>query len=644
MLRPSSVILLSCLLLASCQKETDVDRANRDKILLLGNGGDPKALDPHLVSSVPDSKILSALFEGLVGNDPESDTACPPGAATSWSHNENYTDWTFHLRPGARWSDNLAPIVAQDFVFAYHRLLHPELAAPYGEMLYFLKNAEDYNKNHRSVILARAGVLPGITEEQVKSYNTDGNSKIDVADIKKGTSWSDLSDDQRRRTVMSKGLDALERPTLRWILGAPETRFEWPADSSPEQRITLLSALESKAADPTATPKIEAEDLFELAKVGATSTDDFTLHLELREPVPYLPGITRHFTWYPVPRHVVLQWGKISDRFTPWSDPEHLVNNGPFVITSWKFNDHIQMMKNPLYWGAANVKINGIKFFPIENYYSETRAFLAGQLHSTAQVPSDLIDEVKRNYPQYFRQEPYVSTNFVRFNTTRPAMSNPKFRQALSLAINRKDICETILQGYLPAGTITPAMGNYKPAQIAVYNLAKAKEMLAEAGYPDGKDLPKLSLLIRSGGGQPLSEAIQSMWKQIGVTVDIRKMDFNSYISTQQALDFDISIAGWTGDYLDPTTFLLMWTEGNGNNNTGWHSEKFEDLLHQAALQTDPAQRLARFAEAEKLLMEEAPIAPFAFQARNYLHRPEVKGWHPLLLDNHPFSALRIEP
>lgn len=644
MLRSSAFSLLCCLLLASCQKETEVERANRDKILLVGNGNDPKALDPHLVTGVPESKIIGALFEGLVGDDPQSDTAYPPGAATSWSHNPDFTSWTFHLRPDARWSDNLAPVVAQDFVFSYHRLLHPELAGPYAEMLYFLKNAEDYNKNHRAVILARAGLLPGLSAEQVKTFNLQGQpDKTLKDDLGKTPKWADLNEANRRRYVLNKGLDALDQPALKWILDAPNSRYDWPAATSDELKHSLLSTLAAKAADPTATPAIAATDLFDLAQVGATSPDDYTLQIELREPVPYLPAITRHYTWFPVPRHVVLQWGKISDRFTRWSEVGQIVSNGPFVLKTWKFHDHVEVLKNPLYWNAAHVQLNGIKFFPIENYYSETRAFLAGQLHTTYQVPPDLVDEVKKNHSQFLRQEPYVATNFLRFNVTKPGLDNPKVRQALSLAINRKEICDTILEGFTPAGTITPAMGDYRPEQIAVYDLAKAKALLAEAGYPDGKGL-KFSLLIRSGGSQSTTETIQSMWKQIGVTVDIRKMDFAAFNSAQQRLDYEIAIAAWSGDYLDPTTFLLLWTQGNGNNNTGWHSEKFESLLHEAAQQADPAQRLARFAQAEKLLMEEAPIAPFAFQSRNYLHRPEVKGWHPLLLDNHPYSAVRLEP
>ena len=135
------------------------------------------------------------------------------------------------------------------------------------------------------------------------------------------------------------------------------------------------------------------------------------------------------------------------------------------------------------------------------------------------------------------------------------------------------------------------------------------------------------------------------MWRQtLGIRFDIQSMDWGSYTSAQQSLDFDISLAAWSGDYLDPTTFLLMWTKGNGNNNTGWDSPQYEAMLSEAALQTDPARRLEIFKQAERLLMEAQPILPISWRGRNYLLRPEVKGWHPLLLDNHNWGALSLEP
>ena len=136
--------------LLSCQKETQVDRANRDGILLVGNSAEPKSLDIHLVTGVIESKVLTALFEGLVANDAVSDDATPPGAAASWEHNADMTEWTFKLQPEGKWSDGV-PVTADDFVFAYHRLLHPDLGGPYAEMLYFITGAEDFSYYQQKV-------------------------------------------------------------------------------------------------------------------------------------------------------------------------------------------------------------------------------------------------------------------------------------------------------------------------------------------------------------------------------------------------------------------------------------------------------------------------------------------------------------
>lgn len=519
------------LLLVSCQKETQVERADREGILLVGNSAEPKALDFQLVTGVIESKIIAALFEGLVADDPANDDAAPPGAAASWEHNPEMTEWTFRLQPAGKWSDG-KPVTAHDFVFAYHRLLHPEFAGPYAEMLYFIENAESYNK---------------------------------------GT-------------------------------------------------------------------------LTDFSQVGVTAADDLTLRVKLREPVPYLPSLTRHYTWFPVPRHVILQHGKMTDRFTKWSTLPHLVGNGPFKLKSWRFHDVIEVERNSSYWNAASVALNGIRFFPIENPYTETRAFLSGQLHTTYQLPPDLIRTVKRDYPQFLRQEPYVGTTFIRLNTTRPALADPRVRQALSLTLDRAQICEHIMEGYMPAVSLTPKMGAYEPEPKLSFDPEKARALLAEAGFPDGKGFPVFSMLIARPSARAAAEAIQAMWHQhLHIRINIQNKDWGSYVSAQQNLDFDMASAGWIGDYLDPTTFLNMWTKGNGNNNTGWSDPRYEELLREAALKSEPTERLALFREAEARFMDARPILPISHYSRNYLLRPEVKGWHPLLLDNHPWDAIRLE-
>jgi len=525
-----ALVSLSAFFLFSCQKETQVDRATREGILLVGNSAEPKSLDIHLVTGVIESKVLDALFEGLVANDAEKDDATPPGAATSWEHNADMTEWTFKLQPDGKWSDGV-PVTANDFVFAYNRLLHPDLGGPYAEMLYFLSGAEDFNKG----------------------------------------------------------------------------------------KITDFS------------------------QVGVKALDDLTLQVKLREPVPFLPSLTRHYTWFPAPKHVILKHGKMEARDNPWFMSE-MVGNGAFKMKEWRFHDVIEVDRNPHYWDAAHVGVNGIRFLPIENPYTETRAFLAGQLHTTYQLPPDLIQSMKRDEPEYLRQEPYVGTTFIRLNTTRPALNDARVRQALALTIDRVQLCEHITEGFQPTVSYTPPMGAYHPTPTLSFDPEKARKLLAEAGFPNGDKFPRFSLLIARPSARASAEAIQAMWKtHLNILVDIQNKDWGSYVAAQQNLDFDMAAAGWIGDYLDPTTFLGMWTKGNGNNNTGWSDERYEQILREAALQSDPAKRLEMFQQAETLLMESLPILPTSHYARNYLHHPSAKNWHPLLLDHHPWKDIRLE-
>ncbi len=524
--------LLVCALLASCQRETDVQRANREKILLIGNSSDPKSLDLQLVTGMVDAKIISSLFEGLVTDHPSSDTIMSPGAAVSWESNEDSTVWTFHLRPGAKWSDGIS-VSAHDFVFAYHRMLSPDFAAPYVEMLYFIRNAEEFNKGK----------------------------------------------------------------------------------------------------------------IHDFSQVGVKALNDETLRVELREPVPYLPSITRNSTWYPVPRHVVLRYGRMTDRFTPWSEPGNIQGNGAFVMREWKWNDHIEVRKNPRYWNAGNVALNGIRFIPVENAYTEVRAFLAGQLHSTVKIPPVLVDRIEREHPEYLHSEPYIGNFFIRVNTLRPGLADPRVRKALSLSIDREKLSSSLLKGYPPAYTFTPGLGEYRPPSVLGFDPVKARALLADAGYPEGRGFPRYEILVSTASTRTACEALQAMWQDnINIHFDFRAMDTGSYISAMQNMNFDIAFSGWVGDYLDPATFLLMWTDGNGNNNTGWHSAAYESLLHEAAHKTANKDRFAAYLRAESILMDEMPVIPIIFQARIYLQRPEVKGWYPLLLDNHPWTAIRIEP
>ena len=324
-----------------------------------------------------------------------------------------------------------------------------------------------------------------------------------------------------------------------------------------------------------------------------------------------------------------------------------MVSNGPFQLKTWRTNHVVEVEKNPYYWDKENVGLNGIRYLPISNYYTETRMFGDDQLHLTYTVPAELIPYAKEKYKNELRQEPYVGVRYLRTNITQPPFDNPKVRLAFATAIDQKAICEKIMQGgQTPASGIVPPFGDYPPLGAIKFDPVRAKELLVESGYKSTSSFPEIEILTTdSDSGRREAEAIQAMWKEhLGVKVRIVAREWATYLQKQYDGDYDIAAAGWIGDYLDPTTFLELWVKDGGNNNTGWDSPEFERLLNVAENTADITERLKVLSEAETLMMNDVPVMPIYWYTTNYLIRPEVKNWNPLLLNNHPFKDVRLEP
>lgn len=516
-------------------RPTRVEAASRAGILLIGNGTEPSTLDPHLATGQPEHHIFHAIFEGLVAPAKDNPDADGPGAAASWTH-EKFTVWTFQLQPNGCWSDG-TPLTAEDFVYAYRRILDPKLAAEYGTMLSPLANAEAY----------RTGQI------------TD------------------------------------------------------------------------------------------FSQVGVKALDPLTLQLTLSGPAPYLPSMLKHYAWFPLPRHAVEKFGSMTDRNTRWTRPGNLVGNGPFMLKSWLISQSIETVRNPHYWDAATVRLNGITFIPIVSDTTEERAFLDGQLHVTNTVPLASVPGYRKNRPAFYREEPFLSTYFYRINTTRKPFDNPLVRRALALAVDRESLVRNVLRGgQKPATGITPpgcGIG-YQPPEVMRFDPAEARRLLAQAGYPDGRGFPPFNILINTMESHTtIAEAIQAMWKKnLRIPAGVLNQDWGVYLESQRKLDYDICRAGWVGDYLDPSTFLALWRTGDGNNNTGWGSAEYDRMLDRSFTEGDSAQRLALLHDMEKLMLEQTPIIPLYWYVRSTLVRPEVKNLLPSLLEHRCYKVVELRP
>ena len=629
-LRGALAIFASCFLW-SCESRSSVEVASEEGILIMGNSGEPKGLDPHIVSGVLESNVIRSLFEGLVEAHPSKDGIALPGVATKWYpvNEEQPDEWIFELRKDARWSDG-KPLTAQDFLFSFRRLLTPALASDYSFMLYYIRDAEPYHKSQRSYLLSR-------NDANFSKEWWDSLKEIDFGPNEKAAEGS----------FNFIGLDKLSASQLENLLLKPDL-FKWPESVSLEIRRKLIKKnLDFEKSNRGKLGKDQLKDLWPLIDFGASEPDDHTLRVELNSPIPFLPEITKHYTWYPVPRHIVLKHGKIGDRFTDWTKPDNLVCNGAFVLKSWKFNDHIEVTRNPLYWDKENVGINGVRFLPITNLYTEDRMYYDGQMHVTYTIASELIEHSRENYPEHVRSELYLGTYFIRTNVSNKPFTDPRVRLAFSLSLNQKSLIDNVLKGgQKPAAGLVPPFGDYPASDVVAFDPELARKLLAEAGYPGGKGLPDMEFLTTDKESSKMTaEALQAMWKEhLGATIKIKQMEWTSYITAMFDKDYDLAAGGWIGDYMDPLTFLDMWMKDGGNNRTGWHNEEFENILGKAAQTGDPSKRYALLAQAEALFLRERPILPVYWYTRNYLLHPDVKGWSPLLLDNHPYKFLRLEP
>ncbi len=382
------------------------------------------------------------------------------------------------------------------------------------------------------------------------------------------------------------------------------------------------------------------------AEVGVKAIDDKTLRIELEGPTPHFLNILKHSAWFPVHPPTIEAAGGMYKQDSNWTR-ENYVGNGPFNLKSWEMNKVLIVEKNPKYWDADTVRLNEIHFFPTESLNTDDQNFNNGANHYVNTVPPILIPKYIEDKDPHLRMEPWLGTYFYRFNTTKKPLDDSRVRKALSLAINQRAIVRRILKGgQQPAqGNTPPGIAGYEPPKLVSYNPKRARELLAAAGFPDGNGFPKLSLIYNTSElHSDIAEAIQQMWKSIlGIEISLRNQEWKVYLDTLREMNYDIARGSWIGDYMYPDTFLQMWQTGDGNNYTGWSNDRYDNLIRGSFSEIDAVARLEMLHQAETILLEEMPIAPIYYYSRIYRIDTKVRGWHPKLLDNHPYKYVYFE-
>jgi oligopeptide transport system substrate-binding protein len=388
-------------------------------------------------------------------------------------------------------------------------------------------------------------------------------------------------------------------------------------------------------------------EITDFTQVGVSAPDDYTLQVDLVDPIPYFLQLLDHNSMFPVHQATIEKFGRIDERGTRWTRPGNFVGNGPFALREWTPNKIITVQKNPHYWDASRVRLNEIRFYPVQESSIEERMFRAGQLHITEQLPLEKTQGYRDGNSPYLYVHPHFSTYFYRFNTTIKPLDDARVRRALALSIDRERIVEKVTRGgQLPAYNLTPpdTMGYTAEAKLE-FNIEKAQALLADAGYPGGKGFPALDILYNTQEGHlKIAQAIQQMWKQtLGVDVGLLNQEWKVFLDSELNMDYQISRSSWMGDYLDPNTFLDLFVSGGGNNRTGWGDPHYDELIAAAAKTGNREERYRLFQQAEKILMNAAVIAPIYTYTRVYLKSTDVKGWYPNILDYHPYKYIYLE-
>ena len=389
----------------------------------------------------------------------------------------------------------------------------------------------------------------------------------------------------------------------------------------------------------------------DFSKVGVKAIDAKTLEVKLNNPTPFFLGLLSHYSTWPVHKETVLEFGEIDDRQGLWTRPGNFVCNGPMNLKSWELNKKIIVEKNPLYWDADQVKLNQMHFYPVSDINTEERMFRAGQLHLTSTVPSQKCGVWREEGNPNLRIDPYMGTYYYRANVNVEPLNNAKVRKALTYSIDREKLTEKVTQcGQIPAYSFTPpGAAGYNPDTEIPYDPELARQLLSEALEEEGisgiEDFPVLQILYNtSEDHRKIALTIQQMWQQnLGINVELENMDWKVYLSRQNSMDYQISRAGWIGDYEDPNTFLDIMRTGRGNNRTGWSNQKFDELVGKANATADQEERYRLLGEAEKILIDELPIIPVYTYVRSYQLSPDVKGYSPNYLDHHHPKTLYLE-
>ncbi|MGA0019997.1 MAG: peptide ABC transporter substrate-binding protein [Steroidobacteraceae bacterium] len=378
-------------------------------------------------------------------------------------------------------------------------------------------------------------------------------------------------------------------------------------------------------------------------ELGVRAKDPLTLSIRLSRTAPYFPAITALPAFAPLPRHVIERHGNA------WTRPEYFVSNGPFVLDSWIPGQVLRTRKNPRFHDAANVRLAGVEYHPINDLNAGLRRFQTGQLDALTNFPPERLDWLRENMPRELRLAPSLGVTVYVINHRLKKFKDPRVRRALTLSIDRQLLTDRLVRaGDQPTVRFVPA--DLYPANLVAgvsrarapalspneAMLAQARALLRSAGYGPDRPLTVEILYHASEEHQKVALAVAAMWKKIGVIASLRKAERQVVEVATRNGEFEIARAAWFAPYEDPEGYLSFLKDNSPTNGGAWRNETYENLLRQAAESLDPQARLQQLREAEKVALNDVAVIPLYYLVSRRLVSDRVEGWR-----NDNITALR---
>ena len=410
------------------------------------------------------------------------------------------------------------------------------------------------------------------------------------------------------------------RDDVKWTDGQPVTaqqfEYSWKRLLNPAtaaQYAYFLFDVENAA-------EYNAGKIKDADQVGVKALSPTILQVRLKRPVIYFPSLTTFMVTFPQRRDVIEQHG---DR---WTDPEHIVTNGPFTLDQWRHEYKLVLQSNPNYYDAAPA-LKRIIMYVVRERTTELTLYETGEL-DMAELPPVAIPHYKTHAE--YKNLPLLRGYYYGFNVTKPPFDDPRVRRALSHAIDRSQVPVILKGGEWPTSSWIPkGMFGYNPKIGPAFDPEKARALLAEAGYSGGKILPPFSIAYNTDPTHRLiAQFVQEQWKKhLGLTVNLEDQEWKVYL---KKLDIDpppVFRLGWGADFPDPDNFMNLFISTSGNNRLQWKNERYDQLIARGAAEQDSVKRQALYDEAQVLLTEtDSVIISLFIAAQNVLVKPYVQN------------------